>query len=172
MTDVTMIGLAVAAGICSAALVLVYAKRQQRVLLKNRPVIEKMERENGDIDKELLDCLKQIELSFGAIVDAVNRERRIFSELIRKNENRTKAAPSHTRITGQRLGSTAGEGAVGDRTGDLTDKHMANRYNTITKFADSGLDPDEISRRVKMPRGEIELILKFKSLWQKSHASQ
>lgn len=173
MTDVSMMSLAWAicgAGMCATGMVIFHLKKNQRLILKNRLDPGRTGRGSGNLDKAILQSLKQIELSFGAVADVIKQERHILTELIQKSEDRTTKHPPHLRISGKTFKSGSGTKRVRDRADNGKEKQAFDRYNTIARLADTGLDPEEISRRMRIPRGEIELILKFKSLWQKSGA--
>ena len=103
--------------------------------------------------KKLVDSLGQLvkesDRASRNLLDALNERHRRTEELLRQMDVREK------RITETIRGD--------ERTilrSDSSD--TASKYKEVSRLADMGLDADEIAKRVKLPKGEIELILGLK----------
>lgn len=83
--------------------------------------------------------------SFDAIIDTINKERRVLKELVEdpKNENGSKSFSLE-------LKKQAGN------------EPLTGRHEEVIRLVDLGLKAGEISKKTKIPKGEIELIIKLK----------
>jgi len=103
--------------------------------------------------KKLVDSLGQLvkesDRASRNLLDALNERHRRTEELLRQMDVREK------RIT---------EAIRGDERTILRSENSdpAGKYKEVSRLADMGLDAEEIARRVKLPKGEIELILGLK----------
>lgn len=118
-------------------------------------------RENfANFNEVLIQLLGQSEMAFESIFDTIKKERRVLQEMIEKEIKN-------------------GENRLLEKELKQVEKHLSKKnikysdFNTsinesaheeVAKLADMGLTVKEICERVKIPKGEIELILKFRKL--------
>ena len=90
---------------------------------------------------------KRIELQPAPVQD-----REIFSDIL-------------TRLTAEGM-ARSGEGAAPFHLGKVkdirTDGPRNDRYHEVEHWADSGLSAEEITRKIDIPKGEVELVMKLK----------
>jgi len=174
MTDYTMGICAIvlsALGLCISALIILYLLKQK---VQSQKKIE-IGSITGNLNKGLVQWLRQIDISFKTIVDTINKQRDVFCELIKTGESKMELDPILTKPLDQTpADQTPADQTLENRPGKKIkamdeDENFTRQYAKVTKLADSGLSVDDISRRVKIPRGEIELILKFRRLSQRSN---
>ena len=149
------------AGLCASGFIVVFWLKgsKRRIFVRKNAVCGRLMNEPAGLDGDLVEYLERIEKTFGGIAHTIHKERTILRDLIQKN--RTAVAPQSspsgkTRWAAEYL---QGREKTGNEKSDFT-----RRYNLVKRLAASGLTADKISKRVKVPRGEIELILKYKSL--------
>jgi len=97
----------------------------------------------------LSELVKESERASRNLLDALNERHRRTEELFRQLDTREKRmAEAIRKVDSVVLKSESHE---------LTEK-----YKEVSRLADHGLSADEIGGRVKLPKGEIELILGLK----------
>jgi hypothetical protein len=105
----------------------------------------------------MVQWLKQCESACKAFSDTIEKGREHLQELIDEEEtSERKVSPPAT---------TAPEHMT-DRNQKRRhkDDSRSDHYAEIEKLGDSGLDVERISRKAKVPKGEVELVLKLKKM--------
>ena len=151
-------------GLCLSGFILLYLVRE-KVQTKRNIDFGRIRDNAGTFNEDVIQWLKQIEISFAMIADTINKQQDVFHGLIKKGESLAGLSPISIK-TSERPSEHAAKKKTTSRYGD---ENFTRHYEKVAKLADSGLSLDEISKRLKIPRGEIDLILKFKRLSQKSH---
>lgn len=112
----------------------------------------------GDFHDVLVELIRQSEMAFEAISDTLRKECEVLQKLIEKGEiEEGKKKAFFTKEPKQNKRDLGGDGLVGDQ------------YEEAVRLANLGLDIKEISKRVKIPKAELELIIKLR---KKAHESQ
>lgn len=108
---------------------------------------------DAGMDEGFLRLVKQTEMAFGTISSALRQEHRMLQTLLRHpaigREGGTaspKARPSGSVVTSRPPRAVRKPGT----------------YDEALRLAECGLNVKEIEQNLKIPRGEIELALKFK----------
>jgi hypothetical protein len=141
--------------ICLCGLILLF-------LIRNRNKYKQMSRKAAtdgnarDFNAEfIVETLRQqTEMAFNHILDTINKERHTLETYFELRE--TQNAPCLFKST-DRNDAVSARGAVG-----LEATHAI--YNEIEGLADEGISPSDISERLNVPQGEVELVLKLKRL--------
>ncbi len=136
-------------------------------LLKNKKEKDSEEKKqrylsnNRNFDEEVYAQLvrQQSEKAFKNIHSTIKRERYLLSELIEKGEFkkvRKQVSPKKTRKT-KRTSIPANKIKKNRHKANLKD-----RYSEVIKLADAGMTMNKISEKVKIPKGEIEILIKLR----------
>ena len=111
---------------------------------------------------------QQTELAFNHIVETIHKERQTLDAYYQQ---------SHLRIAPGVLTSVSATPPEQKSSPEASEQDPANViYNEIESLADQGLSLTDISERLNVPQGEVDLVLKLKHLrggssQKKSHPS-
>jgi hypothetical protein len=107
---------------------------------------------NAGMDEGFLRLVKQTEMAFGTISNALRQEHRMLQTLMRHPAigRGGGTAPLKARPSGPAA------------TGLPRAARQRDTYDEALRLAERGLNVQEIEQNLKIPRGEIELALKFK----------
>lgn len=134
----------IVADLVVCALILIYLFRDRR--RNGNPV-------DTDRLKSLIDSLsvliKESDRASRNLLDAINDRHRRTAELLEEMDAKEGRLKEAIRKTDELLPKAEDPG--------LTDK-----YAEVTRLADQGMKAEKISKQVKLPKGEIELILGLK----------
>lgn len=103
---------------------------------------------------------QQTELAFGHIAETIEKERQVLDAYFDKRDQQIAPAiltPVTATPPDQHSGGDAPEA---DPAGEI--------YSEIERLADQGLSLTDISERLKVPQGEVDLVLKLKHLSAKT----
>lgn len=100
---------------------------------------------------------QQTERSFDTIYDIINKEQRKFKRLMEKEELKNAKYLMMTMEKGHLLKKVINLKAMDEVQGDI----FLDPYEEISRLADIGLGVQKISKKVGVPRGEVEMYLKF-----------
>ena len=117
----------------------------------------KASRQAFDMEVRLQAMKQQVEKSFETIMDIIAQERRVLMEMLDKGAVLAPEAPPETLDEKQGL-----EGLPKATARKNTDTPPSDDpYAEAVRLADLGLSVQEISERLRLSRGEVELALKF-----------
>jgi hypothetical protein len=102
---------------------------------------------------------QQTEQTFDAIIDYISKQRLALEGICHDEEKAASQSPISINSSGS---ETAEDGLV--EYGDLNSNDSV--YKEIIDLGNSGLDYQEISKQVNVPRGEVKLILRLNGLSQ------
>lgn len=100
---------------------------------------------------------QQTERSFDIIYDIINKERRKFKGLMEKEELKNAKYLMMMMEKGYLLEKVINVKAMDEVKGDIS----ADPYDEISRLAGTGLGAQKISKKIGVPRGEVELYLKL-----------
>ena len=144
VTQSLLITILIAADLAVCAVVLFYFLRGRREA--QRPIdTAKL----GRLVDSLGHLIKESDRASRNLLDALNERHRRTAELLREMDNREGQI---ARVIREAERIIPGSG----------DSEKADRYHEVSRLADLGLTTDEIAARVRVPKGEIELILGLK----------
>ena len=145
--------------LCLWGIVILYlaknvAKKSQIALMKGSK-----EKDGSFRDEVLVELVKQqSERAFDTISNTIDKERRVMEGLIRKGEINEEGALPRAKKSNQNQ-SPSLEMKRKDLGGGSS---RGDRYGDVVRLADAGLSMTEISKRLKVPKGEIELLLRLR----------
>jgi hypothetical protein len=111
----------------------------------------------GKLNVVLAQLMRQSEMAFALISDTIRIEREVLQEFIEKRKGSSGTDCLSTQKPGQ-VEEHCQNKNVRDPRGPDWD---SDQYGEVVKLANSGLGVDEIYERVRIPKGEIELIIKL-----------
>ena len=142
-------------GLCGLILLFLIRNRMKfKRLILNEPTAEKSQNFNTEFVVEAV--RQQTELAFNHILETIDKEHQTLSAYFELRE--TQLAPSLLKsVSSGRIepisSSEASEPDVADAI-----------YSEIESLADQGLSLADISEKLEVPRGEVDLVLKLKRL--------
>jgi hypothetical protein len=126
--------------------------KTKQILLKKRPE----GKETNFNARFIVEAIRQqSELAFNHIIETIDKEQKTLSAYFEFNENRIapdllKAAPMHSQ-------DSHSSGAMDADAADAI-------YGEIENLADQGMSVAEISEKLDVPKGEVDLVIKLKHL--------
>lgn len=146
-------------GICFCGITIFYLLKNKISFNKNSLKEEGVEN-SGNFNELLFQVLGQSEIAFESISDTIKKERRVLQEMIEK-QIKNEGNPLLEKDSKQ-IKKNLREKNI--KTSDVDNSISDLPHGEVQRLADMGLGVKEISERVKIPKGEIELILKFRRL--------
>jgi len=144
-------------GLCLCGITILYLVKNK--LKSNQKFLKEKSTENYEnFNEVLIQLIKQSEKAFETIADNIKRERLVLQELIGK-EAREKAGP-HSLVKAP--GQVRRHFQKRNQKDLRSDDSVGDQYAEVEKLANLGLGSNEIFERVKIPKGEIELIINLK----------
>ena len=111
----------------------------------------------GKLSVVLAQLMRQSEMAFALISDTIRIERELLQEFVEKRKGNSGTDCLSTQQPGQ-VEEHCRNKNVRDPRGPDRD---SDQYGEVVKLANLGLGVDEIYERVRIPKGEIELIIKL-----------
>jgi hypothetical protein len=111
----------------------------------------------GKLSVVLAQLMRQSEMAFALISDTIRIEREVLQELIEKRKANNGTDYLSTEKPGQVKEHRQNKNVRDLRAPDLDN----DQYGEVVRLADLGVGVDEIYDRVRIPKGEIELIIKL-----------
>lgn len=142
-------------GLCGLILLFLIRNRIKfKRLILNAPAAEKSQNLNTEFVVEAV--RQQTELAFNHILETIDKERQTLSAYFELRE--TQLAPG--------LLKSASSGRIEPiSSSEASEPDAADAiYSEIESLADQGLSLADISEKLKVPRGEVDLVLKLKRL--------
>lgn len=142
-------------GLCGLILLFLIRNRVKfKRLILNKPAAEKSQNFNTEFVVEAV--RQQTELAFNHILETIDKERQTLSAYFELRE--TQLAPG--------LLKSASSGRIEPiSSSEASEPDAADAiYSEIESLADQGLNLADISEKLKVPRGEVDLVLKLKRL--------
>lgn len=109
-----------------------------------------------DMEVRLQAMKQQVEKSFETIMDIIQQERRVLMEMLDKGAVLEPEAPPDA-LEGEQEPPARPQTASGENPAAPSD----DPYAEAVRLSDLGLSVQEISERLRLSRGEVELALKF-----------
>ena len=135
-------------------LFLVRTRSKRRQVIGKAPVDETTRNFNSEFIVEAV--RQQTEMAFNHILDTINKERHSLEDYFELRE--TPRAPATLRSITTDLNDTVS--THGPAELDTAD----SIYNEIENLADQGMSLTDISERLNVPQGEVDLVLRLKRL--------
>ncbi len=111
---------------------------------------------NGNTEFVVEAVRQQTELAFNHIMETIDKERQTLEAYYQQG---------HQQIAPARLTSVSAMSPEQKSSAEASEPNPANEiYNDIEVLADQGLSLTEISERLNVPQGEVDLVLKLKHL--------
>jgi len=143
--------------ICLCGFILLFLVRNRnkyRQIMRKAPTDENARNFNTEFIVEAV--RQQTEMAFNHILDTINKERHSLEAYFELTE--IPSAPGLCRsISTDRNDAVSSHGAAELDAADAI-------YNEIESLADQGLSLMDISERLNVPQGEVDLVLKLKRL--------
>ncbi|MDJ0987969.1 MAG: hypothetical protein QNJ26_20675 [Desulfobacterales bacterium] len=149
LLDVTQIGLC---GLIIVFLILNRVKFKQLIL--RAPSYQQSTHINAEFVLEAI--RQQTELAFNHILETIDKERQTLDAYYQQSDKRL-ASGLLTPISNPAQDQPTGSEAQGMDPANVI-------YNEIENLADKGLSLTDISERLNVPEGEVDLVLKLKHL--------
>ena len=135
-------------------LFLVRTRSKRRQVIGKAPVDETTRNFNSEFIVEAV--RQQTEMAFNHILDTIHKERHSLEAYFELRE--TPGAPAMVKsVTSDRNDTVSTHGPAELDTTDSI-------YNEIENLADRGMSLTDISERLNVPQGEVDLVLKLKRL--------
>lgn len=116
---------------------------------------------NRNFDEEVYAQIirQQSEKAFRNIHSTIKRERRLLSELIEKGEFKK----VKKQVAVKKTGKIKKTSIPANQIKKIRQKNnLRDRYAEVIKLADAGMSTNKISEKVKIPKGEIEILIKLR----------
>jgi hypothetical protein len=142
-------------GLCGLILLFLIRNRMKfKRLILNEPTAEKSQNLNTEFVVEAV--RQQTELAFNHILETIDKEHQTLSAYFELRE--TQLSPG--------LLKPASSGRIEPiSSSEASEPDVADAiYSEIESLADQGLSLADISEKLKVPRGEVDLVLKLKRL--------
>ena len=148
-------------GLCAFGFVVVFCLRgkKQQGFPSGNGVVTKLSKRAPRAEDDLVERLVRVEKSFGMMAQTIHSQRKILRDLIQKSQ--TAALPKWRPVENTQWAVDYPRGREDRCNGN---SGFDRQYDLVSRLAASGLTVDEIAGQVKVPRAEIELILKFRSV--------
>jgi hypothetical protein len=143
--------------ICLCGFILLFLVRNRnrsKQMLRKAPTGENARNFNTEFIVEAV--RQQTEMAFNHILDTINKERHTLEAYFELRETPSASGLFKSISTGQNNAVSA-QGAAELEAADAI-------YNEIESLADQGMSLPDISERLNVPRGEVNLVLKLKRL--------
>jgi len=135
-------------------LLLVRNRSRYKQMIRNAPIDENARNFNTEFIVEAV--RQQTEMAFNHILDTINKERHTLEAYFELRE--TQSAPGLFKsISSGRNDAVSAQGTAEMDAADAI-------YNEIESLADQGMSLTDISEKLNVPPGEVDLVLKLKRL--------
>ena len=134
---------------------LIYNRIKYNQMLLSRKYKNNISSFNSEVAVKMIK--QQTERSFETIYDIINKEQRKFKRLMEKEELKNAKYLMMMMEKGHLLDKVINVKTMDEVAGDIA----ADPYDEISRLADTGLGTQKISKKVGVPRGEVDLYLKL-----------
>lgn len=145
------------AQICLCGLILFFLVRNRsrhKQMILNVPVDENARNFNTEFIVEAI--RQQTQMAFNHILDTINKERHFLETYFELREAQNAPGPFKSVPAGPKA-AVSGQGSAELDAADAI-------YNEIESLADRGMSLADISEKLNVPPGEVDLVLKLKHL--------
>lgn len=165
-----VVGNGIAVCLCGAGIYYLSMRRKaKKVNARERELIAANGAGDQTFNEMLVKLIKQSEKTFQTVAEALQKEREILQELVKdgtgSEKSSTKDVPYLVDASQKRKRSSTER----RRKHGVFENKSENRYAEAAHLARMGRSEEEIAEKIRLPKGEVDLIVDISRMKEKSH---